>query len=222
MFVRMLIVAFCLVGVAKAEPPPLAFGRPHVCMSDYPPEAVAAHHEGTVTLAFTITDTGTVADPKVASSSGYAELDAAALACVQDWRYHPAMQNGQPIAVTWKAQVKWSIPTDAEIQLHQTILQTLDALDREASRCLYASDAAKIAPAEFDGMTQVSIQLPASGDAQVSIVASSGNAALDEMATACFRNAPSLKPLHVYVTDGRQYRMNVPWKSVLHPPPAQR
>lgn len=221
------VAAFVVLfsGAAAAEPPPLSFGRPNVCTSDYPPEAAAAGHEGTVRLAFTITDKGTVADPKVDVSSGYPELDAAALACVKDWRYRPAMQNGQPISVPWMAVVNWSLSTPEQALLNQAraqaLAQAMKALNNEASRCLYASDAAKIAPPEFDGMTMLRVGVPNGGDAQISIFASSGNAALDEIAVACFRNAPSLKKVGALVNDGHQFGLNVPWKSVLHPAPQQ-
>ena len=219
------VAAFVVLfsGAAAAEPPPLSFGRPNVCTSDYPPEAAAAGHEGTVLLAFTITDEGSVVDPKVDVSSGYPELDAAALACVTNWRYHPAMQNGKPISVPWKAEVRWSMPTPEQALFNRAFAQAMKAVNDEASRCLYASDAPKIVAPEFDGMTMISVRFPNSGDAQVSTFTSSGNAALDEMAAACFRNAPSLKKARTFVDDGREYRMNVPWKNVLHPaPPPQR
>ena len=219
------VAAFVVLfsGAAAAEPPPLSFGRPNVCTSDYPPEAAAAGHEGTVRLAFTITDKGTVADPKVDVSSGYPELDAAALACVKDWRYRPAMQNGKPISVPWMAVVNWSLSTPEQAQLNQALAQALaqamKALNNEASRCLYASDAAKIAPPGFDGMTMLSLGFHNGGDGQVSIKFSSGNAALDEIAAACFRNAPSLKKVRTVVNGDHDYGSYVPWKSVLHPAP---
>jgi protein TonB len=40
---------------------------------------------------------GQIDAARVASSSGFARLDAAALAAVRDWRCHPATRNGQPV-----------------------------------------------------------------------------------------------------------------------------
>ena len=91
---------------------------PHVCTQFYPRLASILRHEGTTTVAFTITAKGTVAEPKITSSSGYAELDEAALVCVQTWRYNPAIDNGQPVAATWKAEVAWKARTDAPEAQH--------------------------------------------------------------------------------------------------------
>jgi TonB family protein len=94
------------------SPPPsissvVSIGRPHACMQDYPPDAIAEHAEGKVTVKFNITVDGVTANNQIAESSGYAALDDAALACTKNWRYKPAMQDGKLIEVPWKAQVLW-------------------------------------------------------------------------------------------------------------------
>jgi periplasmic protein TonB len=90
---------------------PASIGRPHACPSDkwYPPIAVRLGEEGTTTVAFKIMTDGSVAEAAVADSSGHSDLDDAALRCVSGWRYNPAMQNGQPVAVPWKTSVKWNL-----------------------------------------------------------------------------------------------------------------
>jgi TonB family protein len=222
MIVRLAIVALCLGSIARAaEPPPLTFGRPHVCSGDYyPADAVKLHHEGTVTLSFTITEQGTVTDPTIVHSSGYPELDAAALACVPSWRYRPATQNGKPAAVLWKAQVKFDQPSPEEMQRHLAVDQAMRALENEASRCLYAALAARAVAPEFDGVTQISIRFHAASAAEVSSFASSGNQVLDDMAVACFQDAPSLRQVRSLMPDGREYHLYVRWKDVLQARPA--
>jgi TonB family protein len=64
-------------------------------------------------VAFTISEMGSVADPRVVQSSGYADLDAAAVECISTWKYRPATQNGSAVAVPWKAVVQWGKPTTA-------------------------------------------------------------------------------------------------------------
>lgn len=86
-----------------------SFGRPHVCMEEYPAISVRLGEQGTTVLAFRITTAGTVKEPRILVSSGSDRLDAAALACVASWRYRPAVQDGKPIEVEWKAEVKWSL-----------------------------------------------------------------------------------------------------------------
>jgi TonB family protein len=87
------------------DTPILGCIKPHTC-ADFVP-AGTKHDAGTTTVAFTITAIGKVVEPKVASSSGYPELDAAAVQCAQTWRYNPAIENGKPVAAPWKAEVKW-------------------------------------------------------------------------------------------------------------------
>ncbi|MGD0142851.1 MAG: energy transducer TonB [Rhizomicrobium sp.] len=89
---------------------PASIGRPHTCgQRYYPPIAVRLNQEGTTTLAFKITADGAVTDLTIAESSGHDSLDQAALTCAQSWQYKPAIQNGAPIEVPWKASVKWSL-----------------------------------------------------------------------------------------------------------------
>ena len=85
-------------------------GIPHICSQYYPIEALMAHVSGTTTLGFTITAEGRVTNIHVVIPSGDATLDEASLACAQDWRYRPAVKDGQPIAVPWKVEVKWIVP----------------------------------------------------------------------------------------------------------------
>jgi TonB family C-terminal domain len=88
---------------------PQAIGKPHICIEYYPPLAVRLRVQGTTTLGFTITTEGTTADVKVKVSSGDQSLDEAALTCARQWIYKPAMKDGKPVAVPWKAEVRWSL-----------------------------------------------------------------------------------------------------------------
>jgi protein TonB len=91
---------------------PAAIGRPHTCPNAkwYPALAMRLNHEGTTLLAFTVNTDGTISNISVAQSSGHDELDQAAMSCAQDWSsYKPALQNGAPVAVPWKAKVVWRL-----------------------------------------------------------------------------------------------------------------
>jgi TonB family protein len=112
---KYLVVLFCLLpSLAWAQneaPPPKVQPRPHYCGTGwYPKAALSDHIEGTTTLSFQITDTGDIIDVAVAQSSGNGDLDNAAMACAKSWKYRPAMLNGKPITVPWKARVAWQIP----------------------------------------------------------------------------------------------------------------
>ncbi len=101
-----------LLANHPSVPPPVnalpgSVGRPHICLHDYPPDAVAEHAQGTTTIGFTITVEGHTENIHVVASSGYAALDDAAVDCSRTWRYKPALKDSQPVAVPWKAEVRW-------------------------------------------------------------------------------------------------------------------
>jgi len=95
----------------QATPPPISspasIGKPHVCLQDYPAISVRLGEQGTTTLAFTITADGHVENVHVANSSGSERLDNAAVTCASSWHYKPAVEANKPVAVPWKAEVKW-------------------------------------------------------------------------------------------------------------------
>jgi TonB family protein len=90
--------------------PPQPAGGPHECRTHYPREAVLGKEEGITVLSFNIDREGRVNNVAVSQSSGYAVLDQASISCVAAWTYTPAMQNGQPAEVAWKAKIEWALP----------------------------------------------------------------------------------------------------------------
>jgi len=97
-----------LPAQALADASPQSAGATS-CLRHYPGSALTAGIEGKTTLAFTVTGQGTVSDVSVAKSSGNADLDNAAAACVAQWRYKPATQDAKPVAVPWQATVEWKL-----------------------------------------------------------------------------------------------------------------
>jgi len=72
--------------------------QPHA-LPAYPAHAAACKETGEVKLQFTVGADGTVSDVQIVSSSGYADLDTAAVLTAQRWRYVPATKAGAPVAV---------------------------------------------------------------------------------------------------------------------------
>ena len=60
----------------------------------YPRVARRRGHEGVVTVAISVAEDGVVAQSEVVSSSGYKELDEAALSAVRSARFAPATSDG--------------------------------------------------------------------------------------------------------------------------------
>jgi TonB family protein len=187
-------------------PPPLAaatFGAAHTCPSGvyYPPQAVQANEEGDTTVAFVITAEGTVAGVWLANSSGHADLDAAAMLCVNTWHYHPAMMNGFPVAVRWRAVIKWR----------------MDSFDPAIGNLFLAGYACTQNP-PLDGDDKAKVRRPtvlqinfAGGMiAGVLVTESSGSERLDTRAATCFA---SLSPeLTKHVSDVPFLVIPIVWK----------
>ncbi len=80
---------------------------------NYPVEALAARVEGVVTVRATIDAVGVVAEVDVATSSGSASLDLAALNAVRNWRFAPARKAGLAIKTVVLVPVRFSIRRDS-------------------------------------------------------------------------------------------------------------
>jgi protein TonB len=65
----------------------------------YPESARRAGIEGTSLLRFEITEQGMVSRVTVERSAGYQDLDRAAVAAIQHWRFEPARRGNQAVAV---------------------------------------------------------------------------------------------------------------------------
>lgn len=66
---------------------------------DYPIAAATHRIEGYVLLRFTVTETGTVADPEVLRADPPGIFDRAAMRAVLRWKYQPQLANGEPVSV---------------------------------------------------------------------------------------------------------------------------
>ncbi|RLA34321.1 MAG: hypothetical protein DRR11_02140 [Gammaproteobacteria bacterium] len=66
---------------------------------EYPARARNNEVEGFVMLRFTVTETGSVADPEVLRSEPPGLFDRAAIRAVLRWKYQPQLANGKPISV---------------------------------------------------------------------------------------------------------------------------
>ena len=80
-----------------------------VCQNSYyPPIAIRLNQAGTTTVTVHIGADGSVQNVDVTNSSGHDSLDQAAIKCITSrWRYHPAMQNGEPVPVAKQYAIKW-------------------------------------------------------------------------------------------------------------------
>jgi TonB family protein len=193
MKLSIIAAAFACLAVpsmAQSATPPSqgTIGKPHICdEAYYPADALSEGRGGDTIVAFTITDQGTVADPKVARSSGHPDLDVAALACVKHWRYRPALKDSIPVAVPWRASVSWRFDgdTDPYVVAYRKLLA-------DSWICLRRSAVAHALPRDFEGTMTVNYRFKFLVDPVVTITQSSGDVALDRAMIDCTTKSPWL------------------------------
>ena len=190
---------------------PVSIGKPHVCTESYPITALQAHAEGTTTLSFTITTTGTVKDIKIAKSSGHKDLDDAASQCTAHWLYKPAEKDSHPVETPWKANVVWKIGEPPSV--------------RFARNCL-ATQKPPISVPTGTGTTRLTFRVMADGSIKdVQLSGSSGSKALDEAGIGCAAKGHFDVTLLTMPAEGIAGHVEFDWAGVPPPPeitPPQR
>ena len=79
--------------------PSRAIDGTHNCAGYYPDSARRANESGDVLVGYDVAADGAISNVTVVKSSGFADLDGAARACVsQHWRNAPAMKAGVAVA----------------------------------------------------------------------------------------------------------------------------
>ena len=94
--------------VSHVSRPP-ALSRPENCRDDYPFFARVLGQEGTTELSFTVGADGTLSGMKVSKSSGSDRLDDAAMDCVSQWHYRPAIKDDQLVDAPITVSVDWKL-----------------------------------------------------------------------------------------------------------------
>lgn len=78
----------------------------------YPEEARLAGIEGKVVLKVVIQFDGTIGDIEVLESSGRDDFDQAAIECVRQWEFKPAMQSGIRVTMAARMTIMFEIAND--------------------------------------------------------------------------------------------------------------
>jgi protein TonB len=92
-----------LVGVRPDPRHPLS--KP-----EYSPRMIREGNQGTIEVEVYVMPNGRVADARVVKSTGFAELDLAAIAeAKRNWRLMPATRNGEPIAQWHRLRVTFKL-----------------------------------------------------------------------------------------------------------------
>ena len=109
---RMLgLVAAVLVASAPAvfaAEVPASFDSKN-CKAEYPKASLMNEEQGTVSMSFLVKPDGSVADSKVEKTSGFKNLDKAAIKALSACKFKPGTKDGAP-AETWtKVDYAWKL-----------------------------------------------------------------------------------------------------------------
>ena len=110
-----LVGAALWFGVLGAGAAFAADSAPHVDVTQpheqmYPESAQAGGEQGTVLVQVYVHPNGRVAKYNLAQSSGFGDLDQAALESVLNWRFIPAMRDGDPVSDWAVVKVVYQLP----------------------------------------------------------------------------------------------------------------
>ncbi|MRW91324.1 TonB family protein [Duganella sp. FT80W] len=79
------------------------------CKAEYPKASLMNEEQGDVTMAFLVGSDGNVVESKVEKSSGYKNLDKAALKALSSCKFKPGTKDGA-VAQTWtKVDYSWKL-----------------------------------------------------------------------------------------------------------------
>jgi TonB family protein len=152
-------------------------GAAHVC--DIFPNAPMS--DGT-TVVFDINPDGGVSGASVKTSSGNADYDTAAVACVAAWRFAPPVVDGKPATLAWRALV---IPPGPLSTLPKDM--TSPVADGPPHICPNGQyyPTAEIR-AGIEGTTQIKFRIGTDGRIKdLAVAVSSGDAGLDQASIDC-------------------------------------
>ena len=101
-------VLFMSASAAFAGEVPASFDAKN-CKAEYPKASLMNEEQGTVSMAFLVSAGGDVKDSKVEKSSGFKNLDKAAVKAISACKFKPGSKDGAP-AETWtKVDYAWKL-----------------------------------------------------------------------------------------------------------------
>jgi protein TonB len=102
-----LVLSGMTVAVVAAEVP--ASFDPKTCKADYPKASLMNEEQGTTSMSFLVAPDGSVVDSKLDKTSGFKNLDKAALKTLSSCKFKPGTKDGSP-AQTWtKVDYAWKL-----------------------------------------------------------------------------------------------------------------
>jgi protein TonB len=102
------VILSAIAGMAAAGEVPASFD-PSKCKVDYPKASLMNEEQGTTSMSFLVNPDGSVADSKLDKSSGFKNLDKAAMKGLAACKFKPGSKDGAP-AQTWtRVDYAWKL-----------------------------------------------------------------------------------------------------------------
>jgi protein TonB len=106
--VSAVLAALAVSGAAFGAEVPASFDASK-CKAEYPKASLMNEEQGTVSMSFLVNPDGTVADSKLEKTSGFKNLDKAAMKSISGCKFKPGTKDGAP-AQTWtKVDYAWKL-----------------------------------------------------------------------------------------------------------------
>lgn len=132
-------------GMAQTTAP--AIDQTRCDKAPYPALEQAAGHTGKSLLRLLIGENGQVRESAVMSSSGYPVLDLAAQEALERCIFHPATENGKPVADWVEIPYAWLLDNTSPEQLQQQLAQWRAGAERGEAQSRF-----ELGRALFDGL----------------------------------------------------------------------
>lgn len=102
------IAAVLVSSPALAAEVPASFDAKN-CKAEYPKASLMNEEQGTVTMSFQVSASGDVLDSKVDKSSGFKNLDKAAIKAISACKFKPGTKDGKPDTTWTKVDYAWKL-----------------------------------------------------------------------------------------------------------------
>lgn len=99
---------FAAVGSTAAADVPAVFDAKN-CKAEYPKAALMNEEQGVVSMMFLISAEGRVLESKLSKTSGFKNLDKAALAAISACKFKPGSKDGRPDQTWTKVEYNWTL-----------------------------------------------------------------------------------------------------------------
>jgi protein TonB len=103
------VVGVLMVSASAFSAEVSASFDPSKCKAEYPKASLMNEEQGTTSMSFLVNPDGSVADSKLEKTSGFKNLDKAAIKSLSACKFKPGTKDGAP-AQTWaKVDYAWKL-----------------------------------------------------------------------------------------------------------------